>query len=135
MKKAGSPTGLEVLSGRRGFTLLETLFAILILSSGIIFIAPALFKSGTILAHISCGYQASILADNLIAEKEEDLWSHHQIDELTSRGQVSSQGVDYSYEIETSRQDVIGRFYRLTVRIFWKDIHENRIERTAYILQ
>ncbi len=138
MKKAVSPTGARLREAPRrvrGFTLIETLFAILILSSGIIFIAPALFKSGVIMTRVACGYQADLLAGNLISEKEEDLRKFNQMTSLTTRGTARMRGTDFFYEIEASSQDRLMRLYQLTVRIHWKDIRENQIIRTAYILR
>lgn len=129
MKKAGSATGAE------GFTLVETLLAILILSSGILFLAPALFKSGAVVAHAACGYQAELLAGNLIAQKEEDLRKYKQINQADTRSETLSGGVSYLCEMKALPQDRLGRLYLVTVRISWKDMRQNQIVRTAYILQ
>lgn len=134
MKKAGSLTGSKDAS-LAGFTLIEVLFAILILSSGIIYIAPALFRSGGILAHIGYTYEAEIVANNLIDQQEEDLRKFYEINQSLSRGNVQRRGIVYSYEFEAKPQNRAGRLYFLTVRVQWRDLRQNEITRSAYILR
>ena len=129
MKKAGSPTGFK------GFTLLEILFAILILSSGILYIAPALFRSGGLLAHVERVYGAELVAANLISQQEEDLRKFDQINQSLSRGDIQSSGISYAYEFETTPQDRAGRLYLVTARVRWRDLRQNEITRKAYILR
>ncbi len=129
MKKAELPTG------RKGFTLIETLLAVVIFSSGILFIAPALLRSGSILAHLDYGYEAGMIAENLIAKNEENLRKFHQINEAFLQGKVESLGIDYSYEIDFLPQDIFKHLYLLTVRVYWQDSKPNQLARSAYILQ
>ena len=129
MKKAGLQTGVS------GLTLIETLLAILILSSGIIFIAPAFLKSGSILADLGHRYEAELMINNLIVEEEGNLRSHHELDQRTLRGKDTRGDVVYAYEFQAVPQDRLGRLYLLTVRVNWQDFKENQITRSAYILQ
>ena len=98
MKKAGSRTGLK------GLSLVETLLAVLILSSTIVFIIPAFFKSGAIISHLTHRCEADLLISNLIAQKEEDLRTHKQLDSRTSRGEESVGNTVYTYELEVCRR-------------------------------
>ena len=129
MKKDGSRIGIE------GLTLIETLFAVLILSSGVIFIIPLFFKSGGILAHLAGRYEAGLLINNLIADKEKSLRNYHELDENTDRGKLEWENMSYSYEMEAAPQDPRGRLYLLTAHVRWRDFKENEVTRTAYVLQ
>ena len=129
MKKVKSRTGVN------GFTLIETLFAVLILSSGIVFITPAFFKSGGVLARLAGGYRAEILLNNLITEKEESLRNFGEINTTLSRGTEEAGGFTYTYELEIFPQDSLGRLYLLNARIAWSDYKQNRLSRVAYILR
>lgn len=129
MRKAASPTGVD------GFTLIETLFAVLILSAGVIFIAPALFRSGGVMAHLSCRFEAQLLMNNLIVEQEESLRRDHQLDESGLRGTAQFNGVTYAYELKGEPQDEQKHLYFLTARVAWRDIKENSISKAINILQ
>ena len=119
----------------KGLTLVETLLAAVILSSSVIFIAPAFFKSGWMMASLTHRYEAELLIDNLIFEKEIDLREHFEIDRRTEHGEEDSGRMIYSYELETYPQDTFGRLYRLIARVRWRDFKENQASKTAYILR
>ena len=132
MKKEESRTGAR---SPQGFTLIETLFAVIILSSGILFITPAFFRSGQILAYLAHSYEAGLLLNNVIAEKEESLRKFRTLDERISRGQVDSGGVSYAYEVEMTPQNRSGGLYLLTANVRWRDTKQNQVSRTTYILR
>ena len=134
MKKAGSPTGLRK-KNPEGLTLLETLLAALILSSSIIFIAPAFFRSGLSISSLTHRYEAELLMDNLISEKEIDLRENFEIDHRTLTGEEDSGRMIYSYELETRPEDPAGRLYLLTARVQWHDMKPNQVSKKAYILK
>ena len=131
MKKAVLPIGVN----NKGLTLVETLLAALILSSAIVFIAPAIFKSGGILAHVERRYGAELLINNLIAQRQEDLQTHLSLDERNLEGEEGPPRAPYFYKIETFAEDTAGRLYRLTVHVNWRDFKENHLSKTAYILR
>ena len=120
---------------RKGLTLVETLLAAVILSLSIIFIAPAFFKSGWMMASLTHRYEAELLMDNLISDKEIDLREHFEIDRRTERGEEDSGRMVYTYELETYPQDTFGRLYRLIAHVHWQDFKENQVSKTAYILK
>ncbi len=132
MKRAESPIGVRA---PKGFTLIETLLAVLILASGIIFITPVFFKSGAILASLTRRYEAELLMNNLIVEKEESLRSTGSLDQRASRGEILCNNISYSYELKLVPEDAEGRLYSVTVGIGWHDFKENKISTTACILQ
>ena len=129
MKKAGSRTG------PKGLTLVETLLAVLILSSAIVFIMPAFFKSGAVLSHLTHRSEAELLMSNLIAQKEEDLRVHHSLDSRTSQGESTVGNISYEYALDVFPEDKSGNLYLLTIRVNWHDIKDNQISKIAYILQ
>ena len=80
-------------------------------------------------------YEAALLIDNLICEKEIDLREHLEIDSRTLSGQEDSGRMLYAYELETHPQDEDGRLYLLTARVRWHDLKDNQITKQAYILK
>ena len=129
MKKAGSRTG------GKGLTLVETLLAVLILSSAILFISPAFFRSGGALAHLSHRFEAELLMNNLISQTEESLRKYHSLDQRALRGEEKSGNASYSYDLQVFPQDKSGSLYLLTIHMNWRDLKDNQISKTAYILQ
>lgn len=130
MKKAGSPTG-----NSRGFTLVETLLAALVLSCGIVFVVPSFFRAGAALSHVSCLYTAERLANNLIADREQSLRKDRELDGAPLRGRETFGSVAYSYEVEAVPENLRESLYRLTVTVRWKDSRDSRIVRSAFVLR
>ena len=119
---------------RAGFTLVETLFAVTVLSLGLLAIFPAFFKSANTLAHLSQRYQASLLMNNLFSDTEEKLRSGEALLPLAQGKEPLGSGACL-YTITALPQDGLNRAYLVTVDLEWRDFKENHLSRTALVIR
>ena len=131
-KKAVSRIGEVVHSSpnslRGGYSLIEILLTISILSAGILAITPLFFKSSDVLTHLSARTQAVFMMSNLFADAEERLaGSRHSIEDFPSSGTQEIGGRRYQYHLEITPRDVFGRLVALKAVVSWTDVKDGKI--------
>ena len=98
MKKAESRTGNKKQNRGGGFTLIEVLLAVSVISMGVVFILPTFFKSMNVLAYLSDRFEADLWADNLLVEAEEVLKKDHRLEDWPVVGKEAKGDQVYSYQ-------------------------------------
>lgn len=118
-----------------GYTLLEILLAISVLSLGSLFVFPAFMKSADLLANVSSRYHALILADNLLAKSQKDLYTFGLLPETAENGTRMLNGRRYQYKMNFVKLDPMRTLYEIVLEIRWGDPGEYRMSRVSYAIR
>ena len=112
---------LKLPIGRAGFLLLETLFAVLILTTGLTLVIRS-FGTSLNALRISNDYTRAML---LMEEKMWDLESKGSIDPGTSYGEFSSDGGRFQWAVSAT---ALGEHHlcEVKVTVFWKNKGQQR---------
>ena len=116
----------------KGFTLIEVLFSVTILVSGIFFIYPAFFRSSGVLTRIASRYETSRLAQDLIEETGSRLRKQKNLGVSRESGRRVIAGHEYPYTLCVSPMDLKNCSYRVDVSIRLKT---GEFSRTAVVLR
>jgi len=137
-KKRGSLTG-----SNDGYTFFELLVTIAILTTGFLFLFPALFSSAQNIEYISKKYEAHIAAHNLLTDIEQHLSKDLTLTPWPSSGSASAGGYEFPYTAsitpavihihpKTGEQIYI---YRVNVTLNWKANRRGELQRSTYVVR
>lgn len=127
MKKA------ELLIGNKAYTLIEVLCAIIVISTGVLFIFPGLFKASQTIAYLPNRFQADIVLNNLFVNVEEGFCKTGFLTNSNQTGEKEMNGQKFVYETSAQPLDTIGTIYQMKAEVTWKDFKKNAISRTGII--
>ena len=122
-----------LLRNKTGFTLLEVLLAMAVLSFGISYISPIFFESSSAVRHI----QNRILVESMM---DRELWDIRKfiskttvIDEHTAR-KVKGDYPEFTFDIKFGKVEGYSNLYKVDIQAFWAEGRKNvNLERVVYI--
>ena len=121
------PIRMTSLTGnnRQGFTFVEIMITLIILSGGIVMIYKSFFLCVDYLSYMTCRLYASQMIESKIAEISR---SYRESQDATfDRGattetvEVNRKWIDFNYGIEMTPVDELDYMYRLKVTLAWYD--------------
>ena len=121
--------------GNKGYTLLEILLTVSVLSMAMAYIFPAFFKSADLSANVSSRLQADLLVNNLCVKAEADLRRDGTLSDIPVRGRAELGGKIYDYVVQSRKQNSTGTLYALEVAMEWHDFKKNALHRTFYVFR
>ncbi len=128
MRNRRSPTGRN-----DGYTLIEVLLTVSVLAFSFSFLLPAFRGSAEGLRRISVRQDASLIAENLIADAEGYLRENKTLDSWPNEGKKTSNGVPYRYTARLMPQDRYGLLQELTVSVFPEAGMSAPVSKSAYV--
>jgi prepilin-type N-terminal cleavage/methylation domain-containing protein len=111
----------------QGFTFVEIMVTLVILSAGIVMIYKSFFLCVDYLSYLTCRLYASQMIENKMADVSRSY--RESPDSSFNRGattetmEVSHKWVDFNYAIEMSPVNDLDYLYRLKVTLSWYDGH------------
>jgi prepilin-type N-terminal cleavage/methylation domain-containing protein len=111
----------------KGFTFVEVMVTLVILSTGIVMIYKSFFLCVDYLSYLTCRLHASQMIETKIADVSR---SYRESEDTTfDRGattesvEVNHKWIDFNYDIEMSPVSGLDYVYRLKVTLSWYDGH------------
>ena len=125
--------------GCRGFTFVEMMMALVILSTGIISIYRAFFVSLDIINHISYRLEGLHLLNEKIAQIERDVAFDKQIPFGSKKDidikTINGKNVNFEYNLDLKSVENIERLAELTLTLKWTEHgRQVQINRTLYLM-
>ncbi|MEI7998137.1 MAG: prepilin-type N-terminal cleavage/methylation domain-containing protein [Candidatus Omnitrophota bacterium] len=110
---------------RKGFTFIEIMVALMILSSGIVMIYKSFFSCVDYLSYLTCRLYASQMIESKIADVSRSYRENQGVffdrGATTETVEVNHKWIDFNYAIETSPVSGMDYVYRLNVALSWHD--------------
>ena len=121
----GIPVQSSIGNKNKGFTFIEIMVALVILSAGIVMVYKSFFQCLGYLSYLTCRLYASEMIESKIAGISH---SYQQSQDATfDRGamtesiEVNHKWIDFNYNIETSAVAGLDYVYRLNITLTWFD--------------
>ena len=111
---------------RRGFTLVDLLVAITILSIGIIFVLRSFLAVGSALNRGDNIFNALCFAEAKLADTEEELIKGNRIDESEKQGEFLEDNRKFSWRLEGEDPTEEEPLREISVKVFWKEGNRQR---------
>ncbi len=109
----------------RGFTFIEIMVALVILSAGIVMIYKSFFQCVDYLSYLTCRLYASQMIENKIADisrsYRESQDASFQRGATTETVEINHKWVDFNYSINMAPLAGLDYIYRLKVTLAWYD--------------
>ena len=121
-----------------GFTFIEVMTAVAILSFGIVFIYRAFFVSLNYMNHVAYRLHANNILENRITLLQEILRTEKKIPfgqkEETQRVLIDNKPVDFRYAMSFKNMGEFQKMFQLDITVFWKERGRDiKLSRTAYL--
>ena len=119
-----SPNRPQNLQKNGGLSFFETMVAVVILSSGLVFIYKAFFIALDYTEHLKCRLYANVLLDEKISSLERLLQDQNQIPfsqgkEIESV-QVENRKIDFQYTIDLRGVENMKGLFEINISIGWQ---------------
>ena len=124
---------ISIIGNPKGYTLLEALCAVTVISIGVVLIFPTFFKSANLLAHLSNRFEANLLLENIAAETDSYLRANGNLDDFSLKGKKGFEDGKYACHAEAVPQDRHRESYEVAASVEWTDARKNRLSRTFFI--
>jgi len=117
---------MKIVRKQKGFTLIELMVTIAILSVGIIGIYRAFFISLDYLTHITNRIYANVFLDNKICEIQREFISKKTIPFTTrswknDRAVINHKVKDYSYKVNLTNVDNLEEIFKMNLSAVWDE--------------
>jgi prepilin-type N-terminal cleavage/methylation domain-containing protein len=119
---------------RKGFTLLEVLLSVAVLSVGSLVIASAFMKTADLVSVTGDRYPAELLCRNLMVEAEENLIQEKDVERMPLHEKIDADGRHYEVQYEYRPYENSKNLYELTVTMEWISKRKNLLKRSLWIL-
>ena len=123
---------LSGFSGRRAYTLVEVLCAVVILSFSTLYIFSAFFKSQNTLLFLSSRYEANSITDNLIALNEEKFRKEKELSKLFLDQSPMMSADKFTFNPDITPLDSRGKFCEFRATLKWVSDKEYHVSKTSY---
>ncbi len=123
---------------KRGFSFVELMVTVAVLSSGIILIYKAFFISLSYLNHVTNRLYAIHIMDNVIVNMQLDAAQDRAIifrqNEQAVTVKLDNRQVDFHYFVRVYNVENLAHIFRVETSCFWKEgSRDSRISRTGLI--
>ena len=129
---------LVLKSDTKGFTFVEVMVALVILSVGIVAILKSFIVSLDQLSYLTNRFYATTLLDNRVAQMERTLIAYNtlSLDELalTETVRVGSKKIDFKQQVTIEEVKNFPELFELNVTVSWKENNRDiKLARACYL--
>ncbi|MBI3602312.1 MAG: prepilin-type N-terminal cleavage/methylation domain-containing protein [Candidatus Omnitrophica bacterium] len=111
----------------KGFTFVEVMVALVILSAGIVMIYKSFFLYADYLSYLTCRLHATQMMESKIADIERSFrqsqGSSFDTGAMTETVKINHKRVDFNYTINTTSLLGLEGVYRMDITLAWHDGH------------
>lgn len=121
------------IGGKAGYTLLEILLTVLVVSFGITVIFPLLLKTSSYLHDLQSRQDAGILLNNLLVDAREYTFDKKSLEGWPMTGEFEMHKRQYHYSADIQAVTSDPRLMEVTIRMTWDYPKHGQLSKAAFV--